>query len=298
MTSSLHKSCFVCNGANIHALRGYERHDLVKCFDCGFVFMRKIPTSRELEDYYAVYAYEREKEIPEPTRLSLNSLLDSFEKYRLNNRILDVGCGEGWILELAMKRGWQSFGTEFSSKAVEICERKGIKMYPGVLEAEKIKEKNFDIIVSSETIEHINNPREELANIHRLLRPGGLFYVTTPNFNSYLRRMMKDRYDIIKYPEHLSYYTSKTLNGLLKEAGFTKVKLMTTGISFSHYRLSKVNEDQRDFTNKGTDEKLRKRIAKSPALRFMKKSVNSALTLFSVGMTLKGFYTKKSKRIG
>jgi 2-polyprenyl-3-methyl-5-hydroxy-6-metoxy-1,4-benzoquinol methylase len=293
MSESFHKVCLVCNGTNIHALHGYERHDLLKCSDCGFVFMRKIPTSKELEDYYSVYAYEKEKKIPEPTRVSLEGLLDSFEKYRKNNRILDVGCGEGWILELAMKRGWQPYGTEFSSKAIEICEKKGIKMYAGVLKAEDIKEKDFDIIVSSETIEHINNPREELANIHQLLRKGGLFYITTPNFNSYLRRMMKDKYAIIKYPEHLSYYTTTTLNKLLRNTGFSKVKLMTTGISLSHYQLSKASENKRDFTNKNADEKLRNKIAKSSTLKVIKKGINTALSFLSIGMTLKAYYTKK-----
>ena len=293
MPDSFHKSCLVCKGIKIHALQGYERHDLLSCSDCGFVFMRKIPTNNELENYYAVYAYENEKEMPEPTRISLESLLDTFEKYRKNNRILDVGCGEGWILELALKRGWQSYGTEFSSKAIEICEKKGIKMHAGVLNPKNIKEKDFDVIVSSETIEHINNPREELANIHQLLRKGGLLYLTTPNFNSYLRRMMKDKYAIIKYPEHLSYYTTTTLNKLLKETGFSKARLMTTGISLSHYELSNIADNKRDFSKKNADEKLRRKIAKSSTLRFIKKSVNAGLSLLSVGMTLKAFYTKK-----
>ena len=293
MPDSFHKLCLICNGSNINTLSGYERHDLLKCENCGFVFMRKIPTGTELENYYSIYAYEKEKKIPEPTRLSFENLLDSFEKYRQNNRILDVGCGEGWILELAMNRGWETYGTEFSSKAIEICENKGIKMYAGVLKPENIKERDFDVIVSSETIEHINNPREELANIHQLLRTGGLFYITTPNFNSYLRRMMKDKYAIIKYPEHLSYYTATTLNKLLSETGFTKVKLMTTGISLSHYQLSKINDDERDFTNKKADEELRNKIAKSSALQVLKKQINSGLTFLSIGMTLKGFYTKK-----
>jgi 2-polyprenyl-3-methyl-5-hydroxy-6-metoxy-1,4-benzoquinol methylase len=257
------------------------------------VFMKKIPTSAELENYYSVYAYENEKEMPEPTRLSLESLLDSFEKYRVNNRILDVGCGEGWILELALKRGWEAYGTEFSSRAIEICERKGIKMYAGVLKPESIKEKDFDIIVSSETIEHINNPKEEVKNIHQLLRKGGLFYITTPNFNSYLRKMMKDKYAIIKYPEHLSYYTTTTLNKLLKETGFRKVKLMTTGISFSHYHLSKETESKRDFTKKTADERIRNKIAKSSTLQVIKEGINAGLSLLSIGMTLKAFYTKK-----
>jgi 2-polyprenyl-3-methyl-5-hydroxy-6-metoxy-1,4-benzoquinol methylase len=293
MSESFHKSCLICSGTNIHDLRGYERHDLAKCSDCGFVFMRKIPTSNELENYYSVYAYETEKEIPEPTRVSLEKLLDFFEKYRQTNRILDVGCGEGWILELAMKRGWHAYGTEFSSKAIEICEKKGIKMYAGVLEPKNIQEKDFDIIVSSETIEHINNPRDELANIHRLLRRGGLFYVTTPNFNSYLRRLVKDKYDIIKYPEHLSFYTTVTLNKILKDTGFIKVNLVTTGISLSHYQLSKASDTQRDFANKDADEKLRRTIARSAVLQIVKRAVNSGLNFLSIGMTLKGFYTKK-----
>lgn len=293
MPELFHKLCLICNRSNIFALDGYERHDLLKCADCGFVFMRKIPTNKELEDYYSIYAYEKEKEIPEPTRLSFENLLNSFEKYRQNNRILDVGCGEGWILELAMKRRWQAYGTEFSSKAIEICEKKGIKMYAGVLQPENIKEKDFDIVVSSETIEHINNPREELANIYQLLRQGGLLYITTPNFNSYLRRMMKERYAIIKYPEHLSYYTAKTLNRVLGETGFSKVKLMTTGISVSHYQLSKETESKRDFSKKTADEKVRNKIAKSTALQRVKKGINAGLSLLKIGMTLKAFYTKK-----
>ena len=95
-------------------------------------------------------------------------------------------------------------------------------MYAGILKPGDIVEGDFDVIVSSETIEHINNPRQEISNIHQLLRKGGLLYVTTPNFNSYVRRFTKAQYDIIKYPEHLSYYTKKTLNKLLKQTGFKK----------------------------------------------------------------------------
>lgn len=293
MSESFHKLCLVCNGTKIHGLRGYERHELLKCKDCGFIFMKKIPTNMELENYYSVYAYENENEMPGPTRLSLENLLDSFEKYRSNNRILDVGCGEGWILELAIKRGWRAYGTEFSSRAIEICEKKGIKMYAGILRSENIEEKDFDIIVSSETIEHINNPREEVSNIYQLLRKGGLFYITTPNFNSYVRRITKAKYDIIQYPEHLSYYTKKTLNRLLKQSGFRKVKLETTGISVLHYQGSKAAEDKHHLTNKNADEVLRSRIAKSSVLQSIKQITNSCLSLLGIGMTIKAFYTKK-----
>jgi 2-polyprenyl-3-methyl-5-hydroxy-6-metoxy-1,4-benzoquinol methylase len=255
--------------------------------------MRRIPTPAELENHYAVYAYENEKEIPEPTKISIEYHLDKFEKYRKNNRMLDVGCGEGWILETAKARGWEVYGTEFSSKAIDICRKKGIMMYAGVLNPEKIEEREFDVIISTQAIEHINNPREEVFNVHQLLRTGGLFYITTPNFNSYLRLFLRDKYSIIEYPEHLSYYTRKTLNKLLQQSGFRKVKLLTTGISISHYQISKMPESIASSKNKKKDEKLRGMIIKSRGLLFVKEIINTVLTFFGIGMTLKAFYIKK-----
>jgi 2-polyprenyl-3-methyl-5-hydroxy-6-metoxy-1,4-benzoquinol methylase len=255
--------------------------------------MRKIPTSSELENYYSIYAYESEKEIPEATRISIEYHLDKFEKYRKNNKMLDVGCGEGWILESAKARGWEVYGTEFSSNAIEICRKKGIKMYTGVLKPEDIEERDFDVIISTQAIEHINNPREEVSNIHQLLRTGGLFYITTPNFNSYLRLLLRDKYSIIEYPEHLSYYTRKTLNKLLQQSGFRKVKLLTTGISVSHYQISNIPEGTAFAKNTTEDEKLRSRIANSRVLRLAKNIINSGLSVLGIGMTLKAFYIKK-----
>ena len=293
MPESFHKSCLVCNGSKIHPLRGYEIHDLSKCSDCGFVFMRKIPTSAELESYYSVYAYENEKEMSEPTRVSLESLVKGFDLYRQNNRILDVGCGEGWILEVAKKNGWDVYGTEYSARAIEICEAKGIKMYKGVLKPEEMQANEFDVIVSSETIEHINNPREDFSNICKLLRKGGLLYVATPNFNAYLRYMLKEKYYIIQYPGHLSYYTKKTLHNLLRTCGLKKVKLLTTGVSLTRFQ-NKINTVTSDpNTEVNADEKLRIKIIKSTGLQFVKKVVNKGLTFTGLGLTLKAYYIKK-----
>ena len=287
---AVHNKCLICNNTAIKDLQGFEHKGLVKCSGCGFVFMKRIPSQKELHDYYSVYAYQQEKNMPEPTRVSLEGLIDQFEKYRKNNRMLDVGCGEGWILELAKKRGWEVYGTEFSDRAIEICRQKGIKMYEGVLDPAKIAERDFDVIISSETIEHINNPQQELKSMHQLLRKGGLIYITTPNFNSYLRRWLKDRFHIITYPEHLSYYTRSTLNKLLRSQGFKKDKLLTTGISISHYEISTKKDDQP--RSKSTDEKIRTTFSKSPVLKIVKKVVNRGLTVFGLGMTLKAYYIK------
>jgi 2-polyprenyl-3-methyl-5-hydroxy-6-metoxy-1,4-benzoquinol methylase len=136
-----------------------------------------------------------------------------------------VGCGIGYFLEEAKKRGWEVYGTEFTDEAIEICEAKGINMQKGVLSPEDFDPNSFDVITSFEVLEHINNPQEEITNFHKILRKGGLVYLTTPNFNSLLRYRLKSAYNVITYPEHLSYYTKRTIHRLFKNKGFKNYKL-------------------------------------------------------------------------
>lgn len=293
METKYHQVCYLCGSKQIERLKGYEEHQLAKCSKCSFVFMHRIPTSKELSDYYSVYVYQNEKEVSEATRFSMENLVKQFEPYRKNNRILDVGCGEGWILEIARKNNWNVYGTEYSPSAIKICEAKGIKMYAGILDPAKMDISEFDVILSLDTVEHIYNPKEDFGNINKLLREGGLLYITTPNFNSYLRHMLKTKYNIIKYPEHLGYYTKKTLNLLLTNAGFRKDKLLTTGISLTRLQDSLNNAAHRYNEPSSPDEKLRKKIVKSKGLRIAKDVVNRMLTVFGLGMTLKGYYIKK-----
>lgn len=74
-----------------------------------------------------------------------------------------------------------------------------------------------------------------------------MLFVTTPNFNSLLIYRLKDRYDIICYPEHLSYYTQKTLKNVFKKSGFTIKNPEAKGISFTRLRRGKGVSDHQSF---------------------------------------------------
>lgn len=286
-----HQKCIVCNSEKIEDLKGYEKHQLSKCNDCGFVFMSRIPTEAELQAHYGMYSYGSQQYLSPLTIDVFNTLLDEFEKYRKNNLLLDVGCGQGWFLETAKKRGWIVYGTEFSQEAVRICTEKGIGMKQGVLNPSDFGDLKFDIIYSSEVLEHINNPVPELTNMNSLLRSGGILYLTTPNFNCYLRLKFKENYDIIGYPEHLSYYTPKTLDFVLKKAGFKKDKLLTTGVSLSRAEGSSGKSIEKR-SEESKDEQLRQLMSKNIFMKYVKKIVNRVLTLTGLGITLKAYYQK------
>lgn len=291
--NNFHTNCLVCASPDILPLNGYyENHFLVKCTNCKLVFSHKIPSEKELNEHYAAYSYDREVNPPQETLKSYANLLDNFERFRKHNRLLDVGCGRGWFLIEAQKRGWEVYGTEFSDKAIEICERNGIRMFSGKLSGESLADNFFDVITSFEVIEHINNPLEDVSIIHQALRSGGLFYCTTPNFNSIMRYYLKEKYNVIEYPEHLTYYTKKTLTHTIEKFQFRRMAFRSTGISITRIRQSTGNTSDKTH-NLSEDERLREQIAVKWYLRAAKKILNTLFTLTNSGLTLKAHYIKE-----
>lgn len=289
-----HTTCLVCNSGNIVRKERYSHAYLVKCARCGFVFCGQLPSENELRDHYRGYNYDKQRQVSPITVKRYHELLDEFEKYRNNNLLLDVGCGTGFFLQEAIKRGWNAHGTEFSDAAIEVCSQKGIPVVQGILDPSKFDNAGFDVIYSSEVIEHINNPCEELPNVYQLLREGGLYYVTTPNFNGLLRYYLKERYNIIVYPEHLSYYTPRTLHFLFSRNGLKKKRLFTSGISLARLRTSLAKSEER--CSGATDEDLRIKIEQRWYMRWVKGGLNFFFRVTGTGATIKAYYVKPMQK--
>jgi 2-polyprenyl-3-methyl-5-hydroxy-6-metoxy-1,4-benzoquinol methylase len=283
-----HTFCLQCGSDNLNPVSHYHKAGLVRCESCSFVFCDRIPTQSELIAHYNTYP--RHDTISDITIKRYQELANKFEFFRENNKWLDVGCGNGHMLFEAKKLNWDVYGTEFTDRAVEICSSKGIKMNQGELNISNYQEGQFDIITFVEVIEHINSPNKELSDFHYLLRKGGLLYITTPNFNSISRNLLKENWSIIEYPEHLCYYTAKTLHNALVRNGFEKLDLQTTGISVS--RISK-NHNNNHTENKSKDESLRNLTENKTWAKKSKTLANSLLNLLKKGDTLKALYIKK-----
>ena len=242
----------------------------------------------ELDDFYRAYAYDEEGYLSPLTVKSYQALLDEFEPYRKTNRILDVGCGRGWFLMEAKKRGWEVFGSEYSKRAVELCEQDGITMHQGALSKDSFEAGSFDVVTSFEVIEHINNPKDDMACINQYLRPKGLLYVTTPNFNSLMRMYLKSDYNVIHYPEHLSYYTKTTLVRLAVRLGFKPVKFLSTGISLTRFNTSRNPESEKFISEESADERLRNSIDSKWYLGAIKGMANGNYDVDEYGDHIKG----------
>jgi 2-polyprenyl-3-methyl-5-hydroxy-6-metoxy-1,4-benzoquinol methylase len=285
-----HTHCLICHTAQLQMLRGFNQVPLAKCKKCGFVFCKNIPSADTLNEYYKHYG--KTDFISPITIKRYNEWLDKFEKYRKHNTLLDIGCGNGFLLEQAKQRGWKVYGTEYSTQLVQVCEAKGITMYHGALSTNTFADLEFDVITSIEVIEHINNPLEEMQHISRMLRTGGLFFCTTPNFNALSRYYLKDKYNIISYPEHLSYYTPKTLKYLMQKFHLQPAHVETTGISITRFNQSTHKRAQAVVSATSDDELLREKIETRWYLKLAKQILNGMFQITGTGYSLKGWFEK------
>lgn len=141
-------------------------------------------------------------------------------KSKPNGRLLEVGCGSGAILQSMNELGWQAEGVDFDPAAVEQARRKDLTIHLGTLTELKLPENTFDAIAASHFIEHVADPIGILRECHRLLKPGGLLVLTTPNARSWGHRLYLGNWRGLEPPRHLRIFTRSALAAACTQAGF------------------------------------------------------------------------------
>lgn len=155
-------------------------------------------------------------------------------------RLLDVGCGAGRFLHRMQRRGWQVEGIDFDEQAAAKVTRKyGIKAHVGSLADCSIPDASFDVVTMSQTVEHLFDPRSDLQACLRVLKPGGLLVMTTPNVNSIGAAEFGPYWRGWEPPRHLHLFSVESLARLTRQAGFEidEARSYSTG-SAVVYRVS------------------------------------------------------------
>ena len=136
-------------------------------------------------------------------------------------RLLDVGCGSGAFLGQMQALGWRVHGIDPDPQAVGGARDAGLDVTLGTLaDLERGEPAPFDAVTLSHVIEHLHDPAEDLRIVHRLLRPGGLLWIATPNLEALgLRRFGRDWLGLDP-PRHLVLFTRASLEELLRGSGF------------------------------------------------------------------------------
>jgi SAM-dependent methyltransferase len=218
---------------------------ICRCEACGFLFLNPRPTVDELSEMYASDPYYAKDNATRGAarRSFYHARMERLERWRpKRGDMLGLGCLEGgYALEVARARGWRVAVVEFSPILADHA-RTALGLDVKVSDVWRLTPflgRRFDVIVS-QSLEHVLDPRDTLAQCRDLLAPNGLLMLEVPNqFHSLIDllklavvRIVGDRafrwfQRAIPFEFHTLYFTPATLRALLASEGFEVLALRT-----------------------------------------------------------------------
>lgn len=219
--------CNICGSGKLQQFPGRGKYALTKCLGCGLVFTSPRPTPDEIGDLYGKNYLANLKSVRDSLMKICRKRLRFVERYKKGGRLLDVGAGNGYFLELARSAGWEIYGTESSQYCMDYCNKNfGIALFNCQPEHTPFGDRYFDIVTMWHVIEHLRDPIGSLIEVWRILKDDGLLFLLTPNVKFLLNYIkgLKSMSDI-EVSEHLYHFSKKTLVILLEKADFRIINI-------------------------------------------------------------------------
>jgi SAM-dependent methyltransferase len=225
--------CSVCGSAHSNTwltglkdrLRSREEtFTLVRCTDCGHIYLNPRPTKATLAE---CYPSDYEPYHPERSGMSAHlkdwvlrrEVAECRRHVRPPARVLEIGCAHGRFLTLLADVGVSGDGVELNADAARLATQQGLAVFHGDLLDARFPDASFDIVYLKHVIEHLIDVPATLAEIHRILKPGGWILIATPNVDCPLVAWFgADTWDL-DVPRHLNLYSPDSLRRQLVRHG-------------------------------------------------------------------------------
>jgi len=172
--------------------------------------------------------------IVEPLRLKLDyhgrHLFLARPDNASDKRVLDVGSGNGEFLQRAKEMGWRAIGLDPDRDAVAACRAQGLVAFEGFVSDEAAGiEGGFDVITLRHSIEHVPDPRSDLACCLRRLRPGGMLWLAWPNPDGLGATFFRSAWRGLEVPRHFCIPSHEAMTKMLAETGYTGIRVLRRG---------------------------------------------------------------------
>ena len=244
-------NCVCCDSIKLSPLF-IEADEYYFCNNCGLICLKNCEKKENFDLIRKHYQKnDPHEEVSNSKKSFYNFVLDYLSSFRRTSgkKILDIGCGYGYFLDMAAKMGWEPTGIEVVHDAVKISQKKiGYnKIFQNELKEACLFENSFDVITLWDVIAIVDNPYDELKECYRLLKKHGIIGIRTRNvlfqmvlyrFFGLIKKMtlrfgLKEPYVFNKY-----CFSSNSLYVLLSRLGFINIKMnnspLTTGDPYNH----------------------------------------------------------------
>lgn len=208
---------------------------LVQCTRCGLIYLSPRPSPDELGAYYPEDYISFPGAIQdEPSGLRRldraygvhKRCQQVIRRAGAHGRLLDVGCATGIFLDGMRQRGWEVMGLEPNRHAAQYArQRLGLDVRESYLEEAGLEAEAFDAITLWDVLEHVPYPDRTLAEVRRLLRPGGLLVLSLPNPDSWERHLFGRYWAGWDMPRHFHIFSQATLSRYLRQARFGEIEV-------------------------------------------------------------------------
>lgn len=166
-----------------------------------------------------------------PLRMKLDIYCRHVPKSMCNSRtrLLDLGCGNGDFLMRAQSMGVDVTGVEPDPVAVKAMKYRGLKVLQGDLKSSNFSDNSFDYVTLNHVIEHVQDPKQLMAELFRVTAAGGVVWLGLPNPQAYGLRIFKQAWKGLHPPFHLVIPSNEVLKGWLLEVGFENIEFKRRG---------------------------------------------------------------------
>ena len=231
--------CPVCGGSSHRPRHTVVGYTIVDCTGCGLTFVNPQPTESDLAFFYEHIFhtpgwYRRFPQMRDfdyfgeaaGDQAGHQSYVTQVRGVIPGGAWLDVGCGHGALVRFAAEAGYDAYGVDPNPLAARAAEERvgAGRVFSGTVHSAGFPANRFTVVSIIGTVEHLKHPRQTLQEIFRILQPGGLILLQTPNLASLQYRRQGPGWEQFTPPGHLIYFTPRTLSRMLRRAGFRRVR--------------------------------------------------------------------------
>lgn len=226
-----------------------EEFQIYECKSCGLLYTEPRPNPDEIGKYYKSDAYYSHRENNKGLIPRIYETIKSINlkrKYKLavngmqTGIVLDIGCGVGDFLCLMEKNNWETIGIEPSEDAKQIAEKRLSHKILHPNDIQSLEPNSIDLITMWHVLEHVDDLKEEINQIQRLLKQKGRLVLALPNFKSYDAQFYNTHWAAYDVPRHLNHFCKESIVKIFKNSELELVE--TSKLKWDAYYISYMSE--------------------------------------------------------
>ena len=229
------KQCPICGSREFTLMKEMKYPEglleISRCNTCSVSFSSTRFSDEYLNSRYYSRNYEEEivghKNYEEISKRFFQGIVNKTKKLKKSGKWLDIGCGRGYLLDIASRNNFDCYGIDIKNDFVK---NKGIKFFNKTLFETNFNNDEFDVISMINILDHLGSPRRYLREVYDLLNSDGILYIHVPNEHYFDNKIVNKflRCKTGYCPNvHLVNYSEKNIGSILRRFNFPKIEFVS-----------------------------------------------------------------------